>query len=301
MTNTPRTLADVDKVGLFAYDPISGTFKAVEVDATGALKTAGGGGGVTDHGALTGLGDDDHPQYETSAEVDAKVVAHEAAGNPHPTYHTAAEVATDIGTHAALPNSHHNQAHSISGADHTGSLGHGALSGVTADQHHTQSHSDADHSSASRVTVRKNSGADVGTRARINLIEGSNITLTVADDAGGGEVDVTIAASGGGGGGGNVGTADLNFGAFPGDQDAEVAVTGQSSIVAGSVVNAWLRPAATADHSPDEHMVEDLRVFAANIVAGTGFTIYGRHDHVAGDPGKSTKLYGVWKVAWSWS
>ena len=27
---------------------------------------AGGGGGVTDHGALTGLGDDDHPQYQRS-------------------------------------------------------------------------------------------------------------------------------------------------------------------------------------------------------------------------------------------
>lgn len=49
----------------------------------------------------------------------------------------------------------------------------------------------------SGVVVRKNSGADVGTRPRINFIEGSNVTLTVADDAGDGEVDVTIAASGG--------------------------------------------------------------------------------------------------------
>jgi len=42
------------------------------------------------------------------------------------------------------------------------------------------------------VTVRKNSGANVGTRGRLNLIEGGGITLTVADDAGGGEIDVTI-------------------------------------------------------------------------------------------------------------
>ena len=48
-----------------------------------------------------------------------------------------------------------------------------------------------------RVAVRKNSGANVGTRRRINLIEGSNVTLTVADDAVNEEVDVTIAASGG--------------------------------------------------------------------------------------------------------
>lgn len=52
---------------------------------------------------------------------------------------------------------------------------------------------------AQPVTVRKNTGSDVGTRSRLNFIEGSNVTLTVADDAGGDEVDITIAASGGGG------------------------------------------------------------------------------------------------------
>ena len=36
------------------------------------------GGGVTDHGALTGLADDDHPQYETTAEVAAQISTHEA-------------------------------------------------------------------------------------------------------------------------------------------------------------------------------------------------------------------------------
>jgi hypothetical protein len=43
-----------------------------------------------------------------------------------------------------------------------------------------------------RINVSKNSGATVGTRRRLNLIEGTNITLTVADDAGNEEVDVTI-------------------------------------------------------------------------------------------------------------
>lgn len=42
------------------------------------------------------------------------------------------------------------------------------------------------------VTVRKNSGANVGTRPRLNLIEGANITLTVTDDAVGNEVDITV-------------------------------------------------------------------------------------------------------------
>jgi hypothetical protein len=54
----------------------------------------------------------------------------------------------------------------------------------------------------SSVDVRKNSTGSTFTRSRINFIEGSNVTLTVADDAGNDEVDVTIAASSGGGGGG---------------------------------------------------------------------------------------------------
>jgi len=48
-----------------------------------------------------------------------------------------------------------------------------------------------------RVAVNKNSGATVGTRRRLNFIEGTGVTLTIADDAGNEEVDITIAASGG--------------------------------------------------------------------------------------------------------
>lgn len=45
---------------------------------------------------------------------------------------------------------------------------------------------------AGTITVRKNSSA-VGTRGQVNLIEGTGVTLTVADD--GTEIDVTIDAS----------------------------------------------------------------------------------------------------------
>jgi hypothetical protein len=56
--------------------------------------------------------------------------------------------------------------------------------------------------SSGGVTVKKG-GATVGTRSAINLHEGTDITLTVSDDAGNDEVDVTVTstASGGGGGG----------------------------------------------------------------------------------------------------
>lgn len=53
----------------------------------------------------------------------------------------------------------------------------------------------------STITVRKNSGSNVGTRPRLNFIEGNNITLTISDDSTDDEIDITISATGGGGGG----------------------------------------------------------------------------------------------------
>lgn len=130
----------------------------------------------------------------------------------------------------------------------------------------------------------------------------------------------------------NVGTATINFGAFPGASDASVAVTGQAGIVAGSVVSAWIRPVDTADHSADEHMLETIKVFAHSIVAGVGFTISafnsseqnepsadarvldnlsanagrpaGPGQQLSGTPnrgGKGTRIYGQWTLAWQWS
>ena len=95
------------------------------------------------------------------------------------------------------------------------------------------------------------------------------------------------------------GTATLDFGAFPGATDTSLAVTGQAAIVSGSLVEAWIRPVATADHSADEHWVESLHVSAGLIVAGTGFTIYGR---VRSDDavGRGSRLYGTWTIAWAW-
>lgn len=108
------------------------------------------------------------------------------------------------------------------------------------------------------------------------------------------------------------GTATVDFGAFPGASDASLVITGQGSIVAGSLVEVWLRPAATADHTADEHLLETLKVMAGNIVAGTGFTIYGVNtsqlNEPADDPsaqswrgGKGTRIYGTWSVAWAWA
>lgn len=91
------------------------------------------------------------------------------------------------------------------------------------------------------------------------------------------------------------GTATLDFGTFPGKSDTSVVVTGQTGIVSGSLVDAWIRPAATSDHSADEHFVEEIDVYAGNIVGGTGFTIYGISRSLY-----DTLIYGQFTVAWAW-
>jgi len=131
------------------------------------------------------------------------------------------------------------------------------------------------------------------------------------------------------------GTTTVDFGAFPGAHEATAVVTGQAAIVAGSLVEAWLRPAATADHSVDEHNAEfpSIKVWAQDIVGGTGFTIYARYEPAVredlrmlarGTPivpdaanelannyftpalvpsvgGTVPRIYGLWTVAWVWN
>lgn len=45
------------------------------------------------------------------------------------------------------------------------------------------------------LTVRKNSGANIGTRRRLNFIEGGGISLSVSDDAVDDEVDITVTST----------------------------------------------------------------------------------------------------------
>lgn len=103
------------------------------------------------------------------------------------------------------------------------------------------------------------------------------------------------------------GTALLDFGAFPGKSDASIAVMGQGAIVAGSLVDAWVRPVASAEHTADEHLIENITIMAGNIVAGTGFTIYGFCTSPSYRPAPTTDsttahlLYGRFTVAWVWN
>lgn len=70
------------------------------------------------------------------------------------------------------------------------------------------------------------------------------------------------------------GTTTVDFGSFPGSSHTKVTVTGQASILSSSLVEAWVVPIATSDHTADEHVLEPIRVYVSDVVAGTGFTIH---------------------------
>jgi len=69
-----------------------------------AATVATGGGGVTDHGALTGLGDDDHTQYYNQARGDARYAL---SGHNHTgVYATTAHTHDYSATYSALAHNH---------------------------------------------------------------------------------------------------------------------------------------------------------------------------------------------------
>lgn len=172
---------------------------------------------------------------------------------------------------------------------------------------------------------------------------GSQAASTISDftEASQDVVGAMVAAAGGsyndgagtitlpGAGGGTTitsGATTVNFGAFPGASDASVTITGQTGILAGSKVKAYIIATATSDHSADEHWLETIDVMAGNIVPGTGFTIYAKNTNMLSEPvaeqwagtrlagpgtgvkqirpdnggGKGTRLYGEFTVAWEW-
>ena len=68
-----------------------------------------------------------------------------------------------------------------------------------------------------KTIIRKNSVGSDFRKRRVNLIEGANVTLTVAADDANNEVDVTIAAAAGAPGGADTNVQFNDGGAFGGD------------------------------------------------------------------------------------
>ena len=109
------------------------------------------------------------------------------------------------------------------------------------------------------------------------------------------------------------GTATLDFGAHPGSGHAKIVVTGQTNLVAGSRIEAWLEPLDTPDHKHDEHIAAGalMSIVAGNKVAGTSFTIHGvvldfggqTEDHrghgFSRSGRQSRRMWGRWNIAWA--
>lgn len=92
-----------------------------------------------------------------------------------------------------------------------------------------------------------------------------------------------------------LGTAELNFGAWPGSNEASVAVPGQALILASSKADAFVMADDTSpDHTANDHRwLETFATLSCGTpVLATGFTIYAR---------SSEKLIGRWTVRWVWS
>ena len=90
------------------------------------------------------------------------------------------------------------------------------------------------------------------------------------------------------------GTATLDFGAFPGSNEASVAVTGQTEILATSKVEAYVMgDDATSDHTAADHRYFSMLcgLSCGTPTVGAGFTVYGRC---------AEKLQGTFQIRWVW-
>ena len=93
----------------------------------------------------------------------------------------------------------------------------------------------------------------------------------------------------------DTGTATIDFGAFPGANEASVAVTGLTAISATSKVEAYIMGDDTSsDHSAADHryLALFLGLSCGTPTAATGFTIHAR---------STEKIQGTVSVRWVWA
>ena len=92
-----------------------------------------------------------------------------------------------------------------------------------------------------------------------------------------------------------IGTAVIDFGAFPGLNESSVIVTGETAISATSKAEAYvMADDTTSDHSANDHSYLPMLAFftCGAVSAGVGFTIFARSEH---------KMQGTFTLRWVWS
>ena len=83
------------------------------------------------------------------------------------------------------------------------------------------------------------------------------------------------------------GTTTINFGSKATDTSVFMS---SPAITGGQLDEAWVFPASTASNTADNHWVDNIKVTAGNVQAGSGFTIYGRCD--------TGFAHGVFNIGW---
>ena len=128
---------------------------------------------------------------------------------------------------------------------------------------------------------------------------------------------VTYVPGAGGGTTPTSGVAVLDFGSFPGSPSATATVVAGAAADPNAVIDAWVTPQATADHSADEHAGDPPMVVAA-VVSGGNIVISGYPSgrDLAVPPGtpfgrattsqmpigrQQVMPYGKWSIAWAFS
>jgi hypothetical protein len=95
------------------------------------------------------------------------------------------------------------------------------------------------------------------------------------------------------GGSGNTGTAIINFGAFPGSNEATVSFADTSITGTAQVTAVIMSDASTVDHTAADHRyAAAFMALTAQPSGGVGGTIHARSIH---------KLQGTFEVSWAWS
>lgn len=89
------------------------------------------------------------------------------------------------------------------------------------------------------------------------------------------------------------GTATIDFGAFPGANEASVVVA-DAGVAALSLIEPFVMASdTTADHTANDHKYLPLLASfsAGDVIAATSFTIHGR---------SAEQLQGTFKVRWAY-
>lgn len=91
----------------------------------------------------------------------------------------------------------------------------------------------------------------------------------------------------------NKGTAIIDFGDFPGSNEASVFITGQAGLPPNAMMDAWIEAIPQGEHTVSDHAYAAtlVAVTAGDPVAGVGFTIRGF---------SLEKLTGAFTVGWVW-